>query len=242
MNQTALDFSRTSAELNPLTQALAALGRPKTKIVLPGGPGVSKTSCICSIKNLGFEVTTEVFTELFAQAASEQGLEVLFQDAPKLLHDLVHRQLEGESSAAPTLLTFYDRCRIDLIGFAENLNLSFTAQDLRAVYGTEYHLAFLVEPLPQAHYLQNAIRRHNFQESLKHHRNLVHVYQDYCLQKKRNPAHFLVTLPHAHLAAAQANTEAADQVAVDRSIQLRLQKMVEFVLACQRRKISAAES
>src|SRR5690242_19033507 len=110
----------------------------KLKVVLTGGPGVGKTSILGCLRRAGFEVKSEVFTELFESAQLKTGLASLFQDPQKLLHDLVVRQRELEAPSLESGILFYDRGMVDIMGFAGNLGLEFTNADLKLVSESEY--------------------------------------------------------------------------------------------------------
>jgi len=67
-----------------------------TKIVFSGGPGVGKTTILNALKNLGYEVRTEVFTAIFSQANKENAFEDLFKNKKKLISELILLQKENE--------------------------------------------------------------------------------------------------------------------------------------------------
>lgn len=165
------------------------------KVVLSGGPGVGKTSIIQYLRSLNYEFREEIFTQIFAEAESEGKLNEEFLRSEKLLHDLVQAQQKLEAKESKTDLIFLDRCRIDILGFAANLNIKPTQKDLKWLIQNEYDLFFIVEPLPEKFYDQNAVRRQSQKESLEHHEKIIQHYSDFIKNNHLDLEKCLIRVP-----------------------------------------------
>lgn len=172
------------------------INNKKFKVVLTGGPGVGKTTIVNQLKGLGFDVKIEVFTELFEKANREGKLEDLLEDGSKILHDLVTLQHSLESEDNAKGITFYDRSMVDIVGFAPQINTKFSLSDEIIVNEAEYDLVFIIEPLQAEYYVQNSVRRQNYDESLKHHLKIVDAYQNYCRRKNKYINEHLILVPN----------------------------------------------
>jgi len=194
------------------------------KIVLTGGPGVGKTSIIEELKKRGFTVKLEIFTELFERAEKTVGLDKLFEDLPKLLHELIILQQSLESDVGNGEVIFYDRGMIDILGFAHNLNLTFSPEDKKIVESARYDGVFIIEPLPSECYVQNNIRRQSFTESLEHHAQVSQCYLNYYNQIGKNAQKHLIFVPNYH-AEKEFPTKSPLQEAVAKRVDFILQKL-----------------
>ena len=161
-----------------MNETSQVISYPKT-IVLTGGPGVGKTSIIQRLKEINYPVRKEVFTELFRKAQDEGRFNEAFLHSRKLIHDLVSAQVDLESQATQSEIVFLDRGRIDIWGFAKNMEIIPDQKDQKKLEDVRYDAIFVVDPMPKKFYDQNAVRRQSYEESLEHHQALIERYTEF---------------------------------------------------------------
>lgn len=137
----------------------------------------------------------------------------------ELIHDLVSAQIELEAQPTESESVFLDRSRIDIWGFAKNMEIAPNFQDQANLEDVEYDAIFVVDPIPKKFYDQNTVRRQNYEESLEHHQAIVERYTEFLKFKGQEQKVRLIHVPFVENGAPSSVSERTEFI-LDRVIEI----------------------
>jgi predicted ATPase len=147
--------------------------------IVTGGEGVGKTTVIELLRQSGFQVVPEAFTQLYHEAKADGRLQQFLEDPFAQRAALLQVQIAKEKSINTDQIAFLDRSALECIFFAgyyykklpEQNELNFLKQ---LVYNQH---VFFLDPLPEKYYEQTEVRRETREQSLNVHELLKQFYQ-----------------------------------------------------------------
>ena len=168
------------------------------KIVFSGGPCVGKTSILHELKARGYDVRSEVFTNIFSEVQKNNKFNELFKNKKLLINNLIHLQ-ELEEHISPAnkhKFIFLDRGMVDVFGFSKEIEYILSEEELFKIQESYYDLCFILDPLDEKFYDQNAVRRQTFQESLECHQRNIENYVLYYQNRNLDPKNHIIFVPN----------------------------------------------
>ena len=152
----------------------------KEIVVITGGPGTGKSSCIKALKERGFTCFDEISREITLQAQKE-GIEQLFLTHPLLFSE---KLLEGreqqyqEAQFHSSELVFLDRGIPDIIAYMDYIGDTYPEKFVQACVKSAYHHVFILGPWQEIYESDNE-RYENFDQAVEIHNYLVDTYSKF---------------------------------------------------------------
>ena len=152
----------------------------KKIIVITGGPGTGKSSCIHALKKRGYVCFDEISREV-TKKAQEDGIDQLFLTNPLLFSELLlegrikqyNKALEHDSH-----LIFLDRGLPDILAYMDYIGDKYPAHFVNSCKHKIYHQAFILAPWQEIYQSDNE-RYENFDQAVEIHHHLIATYQQY---------------------------------------------------------------
>ncbi len=176
------------------SKCCSSKGISNLKFVLTGGPGVGKTSVGNALKQRGFMVAKEAFSDLFedyvlreqtkglSQKDSENNFwKFIITESVAFRRVLMCRQLELEEAAEKLHgIMFVDRGTPDIVAFGDVFGIYMTPEFRLLAESHEYNkYVFFLEPLPKELYQQTHVRHESYEESVKMHNTFKDLYRKF---------------------------------------------------------------
>lgn len=152
----------------------------KKIIVITGGPGTGKSSCIHALKERGFICFDEISREVTKKAQAD-GIDQLFLTQPLLFSELL---LEGRLQQYNTAvehsapLVFLDRGLPDVLAYMDYIGNGYPEHFVDSCKAHVYHQAFILAPWQEIYQSDNE-RYENFNQAVEIHHHLMATYQRY---------------------------------------------------------------
>ena len=152
----------------------------KKIIVITGGPGTGKSTCIEELKRRGYVCFDEISREITLKAQQE-GIAQLFLTKPLLFSELL---LEGrkkqfeEALAHESPLVFLDRGIPDIIAYMDYIKDDYPELFTSSCANHRYSNVFILAPWQEIYKSDNE-RYETFDQALDIHDYLVNTYTKY---------------------------------------------------------------
>lgn len=151
-----------------------------TKYIITGGECGGKTTIINLLKEHGFQIVPEAFTEAYNQAKACNRLNAFRENHDERNQILTEAQIAREEAIDESQPAFLDRSALEIIFFA-NYYQSILAPTCIAMIGRQKYapIVFLVDLLPEQYYEQTEIRMETREDSLR-----IHAFLKDCYKKR----------------------------------------------------------
>lgn len=152
----------------------------KKIIVITGGPGTGKSSCIHALKDRGYVCFDEISREVTKKAQAD-GIDQLFLTNPLLFSELLlegrimqfNQALEHNSN-----LIFLDRGVPDVLAYMDYIGDTYPEYFVNSCKDKIYHQAFILAPWQEIYQSDNE-RYENFDQAVEIHQHLLNTYKRY---------------------------------------------------------------
>ncbi|HZW63390.1 MAG TPA: ATP-binding protein [Flavobacteriaceae bacterium] len=152
----------------------------KKIIVITGGPGTGKSSCIHALKKRGYVCFDEVSREI-TRKAQQEGIDQLFLSNPLRFSELL---LEGrvkqyrDAVKHPSPVVFLDRGIPDIVAYMDYANTKYPDSFINTCKKFIYTHVFTLAPWQEIYQRDNE-RYENFDQAVDIHNQLVNTYKKY---------------------------------------------------------------
>ena len=152
----------------------------KKIIVITGGPGTGKSSCIEALKARGHVCFDEI-SRAVTKKAQEDGIDQLFLTNPLLFSELL---MEGrikqfaEALTHESPLVFIDRGLPDVLAYMDYIGDTYPEHFITSCKDNIYYQVFILAPWQEIYKSDNE-RYENFDQAVEIHQHLLATYQRY---------------------------------------------------------------
>ncbi|MCB0426132.1 MAG: ATP-binding protein [Mangrovimonas sp.] len=152
----------------------------KKVIVITGGPGTGKSSCINALKKRGLICFEEISREVTKKAQAE-GIDQLFLTQPLLFSELLlkgREQQYREAQKHASNLVFLDRGIPDVLAYMDFIGDDYPENFTHSCKTHLYSQVFILAPWQEIYQSDNE-RYENFDQAVEIHHHLIKTYQHY---------------------------------------------------------------
>lgn len=146
------------------------------RIVITGGPCTGKTTIINELKQLGYNVFSEVARKVIKQEVESNSNAVPWEDVTAF-SKLVLKEQQKDFESTKTGVAFYDRGIPDLLGYLNHAKLEIFAELKLATQINKYNIVFICPPWQRIYTTDNE-RKESFEQANLIHNELAKAYEN----------------------------------------------------------------